>query len=393
MPVGAVDACVWGYPLVLFDAAARRNAQSDDAALAGVSMPNDDLAVRTAWIDLHHRPVALRADETTRYYSLSLFDAWGRSFASLGTRTTGNQRQTYAIVTPSWGGTAPNGVRTIEAPTNRVAVVAQTVRADGDIADLQVSIAPIGPRDNDRATAIADASGSPSGSVADAIAHAGGLAFFERLRGLLDDSGRYSSAIGWRDAIDEVLRSDSRALEAGFTEALGYIESGLPVTATVDGWEAQQRFDARSTAYLERARSCRFHFLAGDEQDVLYRFARTDDAGQPLHGARAYRLHFEGWNRPPARAFWSLTACDKQLRRLPADVRHSSIRSRDNLVRNADDSLDITIQRAPPDESSVNWLALPDQAFGLIFRLYWPRPAALSGVWSPPALHAVRVTA
>jgi hypothetical protein len=392
MPVGAVDACVWGYPLVLFDAAARRNAQSDDTALGGVSMPNDDLAVRTAWIDLHHRPVALMADETTRYYSLSLFDAWGRSFASLGTRTTGNQRQTYAIVPPSWTGTAPSGMRTIEAPTNRLAVVAQTVKSDGDISDPHVSIAPIGPRANDT-IAIFAASQNPGGSIADEIARAGGIAFFERLRRLLDDSGRYSSAIGWRDAIDTLLRGDSRRLDAAFSAALRHIESGLPVTPSVDGWEAQQRFDARSTAYLERARSCRFHFLAGDEQDVLYRFARIDDAGQPLHGARAYRLHFEGWNRPPARAFWSLTACDKRLRRLPADVRHSSIRSRDNLVRNADDSLDISIQSGPPDESNVNWLAVPDETFGLIFRLYWPRPAALNGVWSPPALHAVGVPA
>jgi hypothetical protein len=104
-------------------------------------------------------------------------------------------------------------------------------------------------------------------------------------------------------------------------------------------------------------------------------------------------LHFEGWNRPPTRAFWSLMACDDRLRRLPAGVGNSNIRSRDNLVRNADDSLDISIQSGPPDESNVNWLAVPEEPFGLIFRLYWPRPAALNGVWSPPALNVVGVPA
>ena len=394
MQGSAADACVWGYPLVLFDAAARRTAQSCDRALEGVRLPNDDLTDRIAWLDLRGGPAALDIDETSRYYSLTLFDAWGRSFASLGTRTTGNQKQGYAIVPPLRDGTAPHGMQTIETPTSRVAVVGQTAKVDGEMAELQFSIVPLGPRDG----ALAPVGGAysdddSSESIATEIARSGGRAFFARLQRLLDDSGRYANAAAWRSVVDGVLNGDSRTLDAAFEAALTRIECGLPLATPIDGWQPQRMFDARGDAYLERAQSSRFQFLAGDEQDVSYRFARLDEAGRSLHGAHGYWLHFDAWNGPPVRAFWSVTACDERLRRFPGGTPASSIRSRDQLVKNSDDSLDILIQSSRPNKQNVNWLAVPEEAFGLILRLYWPRPAALNGVWSPPALRAVTVTA
>jgi hypothetical protein len=394
MQVSAVDACVWGYPLVLFDAAARRNAQSSDAALAGV-LPNDDLTDRTVWLDLRSGPAALAIDETSRYYSLTLFDAWGRGFASLGTRTTGNQKQTYAIVPPLWAGIAPHGLRTIEAPTHRVAIVGQTAKVDGEIAGLPFSIDPLGPRAHPGETdAYGPAFELSRESVAQSIAHGGGRAFFERLQRLIrDDAGRYRDYAAWRSVAEDIVANASPELDKALTAALHRIEAGLSMTDPIGGWRAQQRFDARGNAYLERARSCRFHFLAGDEHEVLHRLAFTDDAGEPLHGGRSYRLHFDAWNRPPAQAFWSLTASDARFQRLPTGMPSSSIRSRDALVKNADDSIDILIQSTHPGTSNVNRIAVPKEAFGLILRLYWPRPPALNGLWSPPALHAVGIVA
>jgi len=175
MPVGPVDACVWGYPLVLFDAAARQDARSGEAALGGVIIPNDDLAVRTAWIDLTHGPAALTLGETTRYYSLTLFDGWGRSFESLGTRTTGNHQQTYAMVSPLRS--SLNGRRTIETPTTRIAAVARTAKADGDVSEPQFLIVPIGPRANVDSPACVAGVGRSSESIATQIARAGGCRF------------------------------------------------------------------------------------------------------------------------------------------------------------------------------------------------------------------------
>jgi hypothetical protein len=393
MPVGPVDACVWGYPLVLFDAAARQNARSGEAALAGVTIPNDDLAVRTTWIDLTHGPTALTLGETTRYYSLTLFDGWGRSFQSLGTRTTGNHEQTYALVSPLRNGSSLNARRTIETATTRIAAVTRTAKADGDVTEPQFSIVPIGPRASVEAPACEAGVGRSSESIATQIARAGGRSFFASLRTLLNESSRYASVAPWSDVVDDALLKDSKQLDDDVATAMQLIEAELPITAPVDGWRARRAFDARGAAYLERARACRFHFLADDEQDTFHRFALLEDSGRPLHGRFTYRVHFDAWNEPPARAFWSLSVCDERFRGLPANARGWSIRSRDNLIKNSDDSIDISIQTAPPNKPNVNWLAVPERPFGLILRLYWPRPAALNGLWSPPALQAVSVAA
>ncbi|HEY3674732.1 MAG TPA: DUF1254 domain-containing protein [Candidatus Tumulicola sp.] len=393
MPVGAIDAYIWGYPLVLFDAAMRRDVRGHDASLTGVSLPNDDLAERIEWIDLQRGPSALVLVETTRYHCVSLFDAWGRNFASLGTRTTGNERQTYAIVPPLWNGAAPHGMQTIQSPTDRVAALGQTTKAGDDSAQPQFSIVPIGPRPNPRASNRDADFPRARESIAAGIASAGSRPFLACLQKLLHESERYAKAVGWRDVVDAALRKDPRELDDDFTAAIDLIESGSPLTPPVDGWQARRAFDARGSAYLERARACRFHFLTGDEQDVFHRFARSDDSGRALHGRLPYRLHFDVWNEPPARAFWSLSACDGRFGALLQSKSNSTVRSRDGLVRNADDSLDISIQSAPPDEPNVNWLAVPQEPFGLILRLYWPRPPALNGLWSPPALRAASVAA
>jgi hypothetical protein len=60
---------------------------------------------------------------------------------------------------------------------------------------------------------------------------------------------------------------------------------------------------------------------------------------------------------------------------------------RDPLRFNADGSLDLRIQSdnpGPDDES--NWLPSAPGPFGLTMRLHLPRPEALDGRWSPPAV-------
>ena len=142
----------------------------------------------------------------------------------------------------------------------------------------------------------------------------------------------------------------------------------------------------RGGDFLLLAQSARFNFCSNDPNDVLCKFARSDGTGRALNGSDNYRLHFDAWNEPPARAFWSLMACDARFRALTNDPPAHSVRSRDGLIKNPDDSIDIMIQAKRPARSDVNWLAVPNGEFTLILRLYWPRPPASTGVWAPPSV-------
>jgi hypothetical protein len=67
-------------------------------------------------------------------------------------------------------------------------------------------------------------------------------------------------------------------------------------------------------------------------------------------------------------------------------INRYAIGDRDPLVFNADGSLDLSIQReSPGGDKEKNWLPAPKAGgFSMTLRLYWPRPAALEGAWTPP---------
>lgn len=74
----------------------------------------------------------------------------------------------------------------------------------------------------------------------------------------------------------------------------------------------------------------------------------------------------------------------------PNEINRYAIGDRDRLRFNDDGSLDVYVQQARPAEGQVtNWLPAPAGDFNLTLRLYWPRPEALSGGWTPPSVRRV----
>ena len=99
-------------------------------------------------------------------------------------------------------------------------------------------------------------------------------------------------------------------------------------------------------------------------------------------------LHFEKSELPPVRAFWSLTLYNERQFFAANPINRHAIGDRDALKFNADGSLDLYIQRDPPERDRVaNWLPAPASGgFSLNLRLYWPTTAVLLGEWKPPPL-------
>ena len=94
----------------------------------------------------------------------------------------------------------------------------------------------------------------------------------------------------------------------------------------------------------------------------------------------------------PVRAFWSVTAYDKEGYFIANTMNRYAIGDRDKLKFNPDGSLDLYIQdQNPGADLEANWLPSGDGIFNLTMRLYWPEPSILDGSWQPPTVEKIPV--
>jgi hypothetical protein len=120
----------------------------------------------------------------------------------------------------------------------------------------------------------------------------------------------------------------------------------------------------------------------------MYLTARADKDGQPLTGAKSYRVKLPA--RMPIGAFWSLTmyetAPDGRLFFVPNELNRYAVGDRsDHLRSERDGSYEIFVQNAMPQgERVVNWLPAPKGKFVLVFRAYLPRAQMLDGSFRLP---------
>jgi hypothetical protein len=139
----AVDAYIYGYPLVTFDMVRRQqtNVATPDAEHAPMGQmikmrtypavdnhccaaPNADTLYTEVWLDVSREPAILGIpDMGDRYYIVPMLDGWSNVFLVAGTYTTGGKAQTYAITGPGWSGTLPPGVTHVKSPTGIVWVL------------------------------------------------------------------------------------------------------------------------------------------------------------------------------------------------------------------------------------------------------------------------------
>lgn len=136
----AVDAYIYGYPLVTFDMARRQqtNVAESDAEHAPMGQmikmrnypaednhccaaPNADTLYTIAWLDLSREPwIFSIPDMGDRYYILPMLDGFSEVFKVISSSSNGGQAGTYAITGPGWKGTLPEGVVRVASPTAMV---------------------------------------------------------------------------------------------------------------------------------------------------------------------------------------------------------------------------------------------------------------------------------
>ena len=126
----AVDAYIYGYPLVTFDMVRQQqtNVAAPDPEHAPMGQmikmrsypavdnhccaaPNADTLYTMVWLDVSSEPWVLGIpDMGNRYYIVPLVDGYSEVFKVASPPTTGSKAQTYAITGPGWSGTLPKDV-------------------------------------------------------------------------------------------------------------------------------------------------------------------------------------------------------------------------------------------------------------------------------------------
>lgn len=421
------DAYLYGYPLVIMDQTHQEmvremgvgtNSFSHSLSLPGpedrkVVRPNNDTLYSLAWLDLSDTPqvVTVPAMED-RYYVIPFYDAWTNVFASVGTRTTGNDAGDYALVGPNWQGDEPEGLPVIKAPTNMVWIIGRIqINGTSDIPSIAAlqqgfSITPLprwlqGERAASGTVDREDASDEERLSVLETVDAMDARTFFTALNHLMRDQAPA--------AVDEPLLGEIARLDIGpglmfdpgvltefaMNEALTIVRNKLRAAMSEDraglsGWSiARDSIGVYGTDYLTRAFVALIGLGALTPEEAIYPLAEVDREGQGLAGSYRYRLHFEADQIPPADAFWSLTMYDELGFLVANPIDRYLLGDRDNMVYNPDGSLDIYLQHRNPGETAANWLPTPAGKFAVTLRLYLPGEAALNGNWNPPGIEKI----
>lgn len=418
----AHDGDVFGYPLVLMEVTrriasfGRANGQfvnmqsAPTPAFRIVVAPNGDTRYSSAWLDVSAEPLVLHVpDAGGRYFVAEVMDAWTDVIADPTARVPGSAPKDYAIAGPGWNGTLPAGVTLVRSSTNDVWVLARTRARPGDDAaaitaiQQQYRIVPL--------SRYGDATYQPPpGAMVDPnvdtgpppparIAAMSAQTFFTLLAtSMARNPPRPADApivarlasigvVAGQPFDPSTLGPGARAqLESGVHDALAQITTyDPPFVAHVNGWRWTKDTGRFGTAYLYRAFIANTLLAANLPEDAVYPETSVDANGAPLSGLRKYTIHFAARNLPPVNAFWSLTLYGPDHFLVPNSINRYTLRDT-SLKRNADGSIDVTIQHDLPAGDQTNWLPAPVGPFLVTLRLYWPQPAGINGTYQPPPI-------
>jgi hypothetical protein len=429
----AEEVYIYGYPLVTMEMTRRvmTNVREPEgtrapmgrpvvmreyptAAFRDVTAPNADTLYYSVWLDVGEQPWVLSLpDADDRYYLFPMLDGWTDVFEVPGKRTTGTGPQKYAITSPDWKGTLPEGVTLYKSPTNLVWILGR-IYCSGTPEDVaavhklqdEISIVPL--------SSYGQAYAPPAGTVEpninmtkpvrDQVNELDAAAFFSLLAALMKDNPPAEADAPMAEKMARLgLRPgtpfDMAALDAAVRDAL----QDVPKTAVekimahfkdagkdTNGWVFTTQTGVYGVDYLQRALVTAVGLGANRPQDAVYPTSEKDADGAEYSGANKYVMHFDEGQMPPVNGFWSLTMYNAEYFFYDNPLNRYTLSARNDLVKNADGSVDLYLQHENPDpEKEANWLPAPEGRFILMLRLYWPKetpPSIIDGTWQIPAV-------
>ena len=387
-----------------------------------VVAPNLDTLYSIAWLDLSDEPQVIRVPKVKdRYFVIPLMSPYTENFANLGS-VEETPPGDYAIVGPDDAdATLPKHVTRVVSPYDRVWIIQRTYADNDSPKDIakvnriqdDISVIPLSkyPRKNWRPAAPAN----PDTTVDDPGMPTG-MAFYDRLgrllaefpppaadQPILDELAAIGVGPGLTPSTDASLSAQT---VAGMTAAIAAGPGAVLADAQAMYAEGFSRHNgylvtptgAYGTDYRLRAVVTQVGLGALRSEQSIYPLALLDRTGQPLTGAKRYRVHIPADSLPPVTAdgFWSLTLYDNDGFIVANEIDRYAINDRTDLHYNADGSVDLYLQAEGPGDpvQAQNWLPTPSGGYRLLWRTYGTDPAHIAGIldgtgWKAPAVMPV----
>jgi len=434
----AEEAFVYGFPMVmnygvLYDYFIDRSGREFKAPFnqlyntahvytpqdTAVVTPNSDTPYSFVGMDLRAEPFVICNPnlEPFRYFSVQLVDLYTFNFGYAGTRTTGNKAACHMVAGPGWTGETPKGIGTVfrSETAFALAIIRTQLFTRKDLSNVErvqsgyramplsaflktpppPAAPPVAWPKIDKQSAAADPFAYLSFLLQ--FAPATGAAAVERP--MRERFARIGIEAGKPFPPDAMSPEHQAAIEAGIKSGLETIKrTAATLGKNENGWRVMtDAFGDRRTMgdrYAARAAAAMNGIYGNDAAEALYPLLTADGDGQKLDTAtNRYTLTFPAGSLPPAKSFWSVTMYDGKTQLLIDNpINRYLINSLmvPTLQTNPDGSVTLYIQKdSPGPDKESNWLPAPDGPPYLVMRLYWPKDAALTGGWKPPAVRRV----
>jgi hypothetical protein len=423
----AVEAYVYGYPLLLMEATEKGllhetgtpvnaffNQQTPTtAADTSVIRPDVNTLYSMAWLDLSHGPEVLSLpDMQGQYVLMQILDGWTNVIADPGTATTGSAPQQYLIAGPGWQGTVPAGMTEIPSTTNLVWILGRTglnptvpddlatvnaLQAKYSLTTLATTPATAIPAVAAASLAVSASSPTPTELIQSLPAQQYfqllSLAMVQNPASPQDAAAiRHFASIGFVPGQPfHPTPAASQILPLVPQQAQKVIEAKEQKLGTVENnWQVILRgIGVYGVKYLDRAAVANQGLGANLPQTAVYPTTKVDSKNQTLDGSNTYVIQFAPGQSPPVGAFWSLTLYNSSgnLEDNPQGVYDVNSYA---AQPNSNGSLDLYIgPNLPSGVNPANWLPSLSGAYELTLRLYDPAQSVLSGRWKPPAVKLV----
>lgn len=427
----AVDAAIWGLPLVSLDA--MRQAYFRDAKAKyndviwwpkGAGWKNQSLTVNTTVRYMYFfcntrddGPIVVDLPPATGSASFygTILDAWQVPLTDIGFEGKGGK---FLVLPPDYKADVPAGYIPVRPNTHYTytllrSIVASSSEEDvraGDALVKHVKVYPLAKADNPPAQRFVDMTD---------ILYEGLVRYDESLytslaRVLNEETVQPRDLqmmgmllpLGIERGKD--FKPDAKTvaqLKAAAAEAKAWLDAksvtfitpwwpnsqwAVPAGPVAIGtgflWEEPSYFDVDS-------RSIAFASFFGPTAKLgtgsMYFGTYHDSSGRPLQGQHTYRLHVPA--NVPVSQFWALTVYSQDTAALFRNSTHLTVSSLDKGIRNnADGSVDVYIGPKAPAGQESNWIYAPaGQAWFPWFRVYGPEKAIMDKSWKLPDLERI----
>jgi hypothetical protein len=354
----AIDAYVYGYPLVTMEMTRRvmtnvrepegtrapmgqfmRARTYPDATFRDVTAPNADTLYTTAWIDVGKEPYLLSLpDAHDRYYLFPMLDGWTDVFQVPGKRTTGTGAQTYAITGPGWKGTLPAGVKEYKSPTAMVWLLGR-IYCTGTPEDYdavhkmqdEISIVPLSSygKPYTPPPGKVDSSVDMKTAVREQVNALSAEEYFNLLAKLMKDNPPAAADAPMLKKMAKIGIEPGKPFDTSKLGGLAKDElHKVPKIANdkimrwlkegiiggdikfKDGWMFTTKTGEYGVNYIQRALITAIGLGANRPQDAVYPTSEGPDILKSYDGKKKYVMHFPKGELPPVKGFWSLTIYD-----------------------------------------------------------------------------------